>query len=328
MSYLEFKNPWALLLLVPYALMIFWYLYGKVYKGGSAVAVSSKSLVNQNKSFRALTYPYVPILRFIAILLIIVAISRPGKGIDYSTVKNLGIDIMIALDVSGSMGQQDFEPKNRLHVAKKVIADFIKNRESDRIGLVIFGADAYLQCPLTVEHDMITDIVTQLSLKDIDGRRTAVGDGLALAASRMLDSKSKSKVILLLTDGASNAGTIDPLLASSTCKDNNIKVYSIGIGKKYTVLRGPFGITQRRKSDLDIDTLKKIAEDTKGKFFHATSSGVLKKNFQEIDMMEKSSIDLKIYHEFYDKFEIFLFIAMGLFFTEIFLRSIVYRKIP
>jgi len=328
---LEFKHPYALLLLVPYALMIFWYLYGRVYGHDSVIAVSSEKIIDKRKTFRVRTYRYVPALRFLAILFLIIALARPGQGIHYSSIKNLGIDIMVVLDVSGSMAGEDFQPKNRLAVAKDVVRDFIKKRESDRIGMVIFAGEAYLQCPLTSEHDMLTDLADEIDFDSVSVDGTAIGDALALAASRMMDSKAKSRIILLITDGMNNRGTIDPETAAETCKDLGIKIYSVGIGSEGRVsYPNPGGFFGKRYlvNHFDPAMLEQASSLTGGKFYRATSSGVFWDNMKEINMLEKSEVDLKIYHEFYDKFEIFLILAVSLFFVEILMRSAYYRKIP
>lgn len=329
---IEFKNPLFLFLLIPYFIMVFWYVYSRLYARGIAIAVSSESVVKRRNSIRVATYRYVPILRFIAILLLIIALSRPGKGINFSSVKNLGIDIMIALDVSGSMMGEDFQPKNRLAVAKQVILDFIQKRKSDRIGMVVFAGEAYLQCPLTIEHQMITDIVNEVDFGTVAVDGTAIGDALALATSRMMDSKAKSKIILLLTDGVNNKGTIDPETAADACAEMDIKVYCVGIGQDGKVpYPGPAGLPfakNYRYNLFDETGLRKISEVTKGKFYRAKNSGVLWENIKDIDRLEKSEVELKIYHEFYDKFYYFLVAAVALFFLEIVLRSIFYRKIP
>lgn len=331
MTQIEFKNPLLLLMLAPYALMAAWYLYARVYNRESAVAVSSRRIVNQRKSFRVSTYKFLPALRFIAILLLIISLSRPGKGVHYSSVKNLGIDIMIALDVSGSMMGEDFQPKNRLAVARQVIGDFIVKRKSDRIGMAVFAGEAYLQCPLTIEHQMLTDILEDIDFGTVSVDGTAIGDALALSASRMMDDEAKSRIILLLTDGMNNKGTIDPETAAKACQDMGIKIYCVGIGKEgrvpYPSQQGIFG-KQYLFNHFDETVLKKISEMTGGRFYRAQSSGVLWENIQDIDRLEKSEVETKVYHEFYDKFHYLLLAAMALFFLEVILRSAVYRKIP
>ena len=165
MESFEIANPWFLLLLIPWLGLIYGYYFRNLKHSSAAVALSSESIVNKRENFRTRTYPYLPLLRFASLLFIIIALTNPGKGIDYSSVNNRGIDIMIALDLSGSMQAEDFQPKNRLTVAKQVVSDFIDKRKSDRIGLVVFAGDSYLQCPLTAEHDMIKDIISDLDFE-------------------------------------------------------------------------------------------------------------------------------------------------------------------
>jgi Ca-activated chloride channel family protein len=331
MSALEFNNPYYLFLLIPYTVMLFWYIFRKINRRESAIAVSSEKLMPQRHSIRSATYPYLPVLRFCALLLIIIAIARPGRGVHFSSIKNQGIDIVIAMDVSGSMMAEDFQPKNRLAVAKEVIIDFIKRRTTDRLGMVIFAGETYLQCPLTVEHSIINDLVDEIDFKTIPANGTAVGDAIALSTARLIDSKAKSKVILLVTDGRNNTGTIDPETAAKAASEQGVKIYTIGIGKKGEPVPFPTNIPmvkQKIMSDLDDESLIKIAETTGGKFYNATSAGVLWKNFQDIDRLERAEVELKKYHEFYDRFHWLLYIAFGLFISEVALRSIFYRKIP
>jgi Ca-activated chloride channel family protein len=329
---LEFKQPLMLLLLAPYALMVFWYFYARIGGRESAVALSSEKVLPARGSFRAATYRYLPALRFAAVLLLVVALARPGKGVHYSSVKNLGIDIMIALDVSGSMMGEDFQPKNRLSVAKEVVADFISKRKSDRIGMTVFAGEAYLQCPLTVEHPMLIDILSEIDFTSVSVDGTAIGDALALSASRLSDEKARSRIIVLLTDGVNNRGVIDPETAAGACRDLGIKVYCVGIGKEGRVpYPNPGGMVFGKRylmNHFDETMLRDIAEKTGGRFYRAESGGVLWENIQDIDRLEKSEVEVKVYHEFYDRFQYLLAAAMALFFLEILLRSVVYRKIP
>ena len=328
---LEFKNPLFLLLLIPYAAMLAWYIFGKVYSKGAAFAVSSETIIIRKNSIRVMTYKVLPVLRFLTIFLLIIALARPGRGVNYTSVKNLGIDIMIALDLSGSMQGEDFQPKNRLEVAKLVVKDFISKRKSDRIGMVVFAGDAYLQCPLTSEHDILHDITDDLDFTSVAEDGTAIGDAIALATSRMIDSKAKSKIILLLTDGMNNKGSIDPETAAAACAEMGMKIYSVGIGSEgqvpYPGRGGIFG-KQYLYNHFDETSLRKISEITGGKFYRAESSGVLWENIKDIDRLEKSEAELKIYHEFYDKFEMLLFAAFAFFAAEIVLTSVFFRKVP
>lgn len=329
---IEFKNPAFLWLLAPFAAMVFYYLWKRLYGRETAVAISSEKIIKKRDSIRVRTYRFLPALRFLSIFFLIIAMARPGKGIDYSSIKNLGIDIMITLDVSDSMMGEDFQPKNRLSVAKQVVKDFIEKRKSDRIGMVVFSGEAYLQCPLTLEHQMITDIIEDIDFKTVEEEGTAIGEALALTASRMMDSAAKSKIVLLLTDGVNNRGSIDPETASKMCAGLGIKVYTVGIGKEgrvpYPAGEGIFKFKRYLFNQFNEEGIKNISEVTGGKFYRATSSGVLWENIKDIDRLEKSEVEMREYHEFYDRFQIFLVLACALFFIEIILRSVFYRKIP
>ncbi len=234
---------------------------------------------------------------------------------------------MITLDASPSMSSEDFQPKNRLEVAKGVIKDFIKLRKNDRIGLVIFSGEAYFQCPLTLEHQMVEDIVDEINFDSVDKDGTAIGEAVALSASRMTDKGARSKMILLLTDGVNNRGIVDPETASKLCAEMGIKIYTVGIGKKDVAVK--FFSTQKvYRNHFDPESLRTISETTGGKFYQADSGGVLWEKIKDIDRLERSDIEVRHYHEFYDRFQWPLFIAMALFFLELLLRSVVYRKIP
>jgi Ca-activated chloride channel family protein len=332
MMSLEFKNPFLLLLLVPYAVMAAFYVYRKIHQRQAAIALPSETILKKRGSIRVRTYRFLPILRFIAILLLILSVSRPGRGVHYSSIKNTGIDIMITLDVSGSMMGEDFQPKNRLEVAKQVIKDFAGRRGADRIGIVVFSGEAYLQCPLTLEHQMIMEIIDDVDFKTVEEDGTAIGEAITLAASRMMESKSRSRIILLLTDGMNNRGSIDPETAAKACAELDIKVYTVGIGKEGKVpypAGAAFMFGKRYLyNHFDETSLKNISDITSAKFYRATSTGVLWENIKDIDRLEKSEVDTRSYHEFYDRFELLLIIAFSLFALEIILRSVFYRKLP
>jgi Ca-activated chloride channel homolog len=331
MAYLEFRNPYMLLLLIPYCTTIVLYIYFKIYGRETSFELSSSKLIAKRTTFRTATYKGLVVLRFLAVLMLIIALARPGRGIDYTSVNDYGIDIMICLDVSGSMMGEDFQPDNRLAVAKRVVKEFILKRQHDRIGMVVFAGEAFLQSPLTTEKSILSDITDEIDFDSVPVDGTAIGDAIALAASRMTDSTAASRIILLLTDGMNNRGEIDPETAASLCKGMDIKVYTIGIGKEGEVTY-PSGSAFFGKRKLinhfDERGLRKISEMTQARFYRAESSGVLWQNITDIDRLEKSVVETKVYHEFYDRFGLFLLLAAILFFTEIILRSLIYRKIP
>lgn len=332
MSGLEFKNPYTLLLFIPLVIAAFLYLYFKVSKREMSVPVSSVKIIKKQRTFRSISYPFLPLLRFLSLGFLIIASARPGIGVDYTSVKNKGIDIMLVLDVSTSMKGEDFQPHNRLHVAKEVISGFVKNRKTDRIGFVIFAGRPYLQCPLTIEHDMVSDIINDVDFSSVEVDGTAIGDSIMLAVSRMKDSKSESKIILLVTDGMNNRGNVDPETAAQVAADYGIKIYSVGIGKNGPVPY-PTGnkIIMKKtyiENQFDEEAVKKISTISGGKFYRAESSGIFWENVKDIDRLEKTEYDVKVYYEFYDRFYIFIIISSVLFLLEIILRSAVYRKVP
>ncbi|NLV67945.1 MAG: VWA domain-containing protein [Spirochaetes bacterium] len=326
MSNLEFKYPFFLLLLVPWAAAIFYY-YKSSVRGEMPFAVSSRESAGVRKSLRTATYPWLWIFRAVSILLLIISMAGPGRGITYTNVKTRGIDIMVALDLSGSMRNEDFKPDNRLAVAKKVVRGFIERRPGDRIGVVVFARNAYFQCPLTIEHDIVNEIVNDLDFRSVDDDGTAIGDALALAASRMAESSAASRIVLLITDGMNNSGEVDPGTAAKACAAAGIRVYTVGIGSDKKEVRGIFG-SRTVPSDFDGTALEEVAQITGGKYYRATSSGLFWQNISDIDLLEKSDATVNTYYEFESRAGLPLAAGVFLFFLEILLRSAVYRKLP
>jgi Ca-activated chloride channel family protein len=327
-----FKYPLFFLLLIP----LFTYLYFCIFRGtgrsSAAVAISSEGIVRKRESIKTLTYPYIGYTRFVSLFLLIIALAAPGKNISYTSIKNRGIDIMIALDLSGSMRGEDFQPDNRLAVAKRVVSDFISKRKNDRIGLVVFAGNSYLQCPLIVDHEIIRDIVAELDFDTVEEDGTAIGDAIALSASRMMDSSSKGKMVLLITDGMNNRGEVDPETAAKTCSDMNIKVYTVGIGRDgrvpYPNPAGPMWPKHYMMNQFNEEALKSTAELTGGAYFRAESTGIFTASMEQIDRIEKSESDVRAYNEFDDRSGFFLIAGILVFFIEVALRSLFYRKLP
>jgi Ca-activated chloride channel family protein len=331
MEAIGFKYPYFLLLLVP----LFLYIYLSIFRGiGNrrlTIPASSSDMIKKRESIKTKTYPYIIYLRFISIFFLIIALAAPGKNISYTSIKNYGLDIIITLDLSGSMAGEDFQP-NRLEAAKKVVLDFINKRQNDRIGLVVFAGNAYLQSPLTVDHEIIKEIISDLDFDSVDEDGTAIGDAIALSASRLTDSKAKSKLILLITDGVNNRGEIDPETAAEACADMNIKIYTVGIGKDGLVeYPNPAGIIfpkRRLLNQFDGKSLEKISQITGGAYFRADSSGLFSASMEDIDKLEKSTAEVKVYNEFEDRSRWILIVGISLFFIEIILKSLFYRKLP
>jgi Ca-activated chloride channel family protein len=270
-------------------------------------------------------------LRLLALGLLIVALARPQAVSSRQNIHIEGIDIVLALDVSSSMLARDFKP-DRLEAAKQVAKEFIRKRPDDRIGLVIFSGEAFTQVPLTTDHNMIINLFKEVKSGMIEDG-TAIGDGLATAVSRLEESQAISKVIILLTDGVNNSGSVDPLSAAEIAKMFGIRVYTIGVGSRgyapYPV-QDQFGRThmQQMEVQIDEDLLKKIAEETGGKYFRAENNEKLRKIYDEIDKMEKSKIDVQEFKRKYEKFLPFALAAAIIFMVELLLRYMYFRKLP
>ncbi len=329
---LRFESPlfFLALLLLP---LLFWY-EKKRQKGFvfySSLTLFQKETKDQKNIF--LQIPFF--LRVLAFILIVFALARPQLANLHTEVSSEGVDIILALDTSGSMQALDFkignEEVDRLVVVKQVVADFIKHRVSDRVGMVVFGEMAYTQAPLTLDYDVLLSFLNQVEI-GAAGDSTAIGDALALSVKRMKDLPSKSKVIILLTDGRSNAGQITPEKAAEIAAAYGIKVYTIGVGTTGAVpfpQQTVFG-TRRLLVHLDIDeeTLQKIAEKTGGQFFRATDTEGLKKIYATIDKLEKSEAKVKHYEEYRDLFRYFLIPALLLLLLEMVLKETILRKFP
>jgi Ca-activated chloride channel family protein len=271
-------------------------------------------------------------LRTLVLILIVFGMARPQTGRSENTVKSEGVDIMLLLDTSSSMQAQDFKPRNRLHVAKRVIADFVAMRNADRIGLVVFAAQAITQCPLTLDHAILTKLVDQVDFGMLEDG-TAVGVALATACNRLKDSEAKSRIVVLLTDGRNNMGLISPITAAEVAKSLDIKVYTIGVGT-----RGPVPVPVddplfgRRlvpmEMKLDEETLQQIANLTEGEYFRATDKEELMKIYERIDELEKTIIETQSFVSYTDKFSLFIAPALALLLIQLLLGELWLREIP
>ncbi len=267
------------------------------------------------------------VLRCLALAVLIVAIARPQSSLSWQNSTTEGIDIVIASDISGSMLAEDFTP-NRMEAGKNIAIDFIKNRPNDRIGLVIFSGESFTQCPLTIDHEVLINLFKDIKNGMIDDG-TAIGMGLATAVNRLKESDTKSKVIILLTDGSNNTGSIPPITAAEIAKQFGIRVYTVGLGTRgmapYPV-QTPMGIQyQRVPVDVDEGTLTKIAEITGGKYFRATNNSTLKNIYDQIDKLEKAKIDVTQYHKKTELFFPFALIALGFLLLEFVLKNTVFK---
>jgi len=270
-------------------------------------------------------------MRTLGVLLLILALARPQIGNAEREVTSKGIDIMLVLDISSSMRAIDFKP-NRLEAAKKVATQFVNERISDRIGLVVFGGESFLQCPLTIDYDVLKNFISQVEIIDKKYDGTAIGMALANAINRLRESPGKEPVIILLSDGRNNAGELDPLTAADMAKTFGIKVYTIGAGKKGEALypvQTPFGQNYMPvKVDIDEDVLRQVAEKTGGKYFRAEDEQSLATIYDEINQLEKTEYKVKEYTNWQELFAWFLIPAFGLLLGETVLRNTIFRSHP
>ncbi len=327
---LTFANPHLLYLLLVVPLMAGWYWY-KYRKGHPEIQVSStKVFENRAGSIRIYLYHGLFGLRLLAVVLLIIALARPQSTTRRQDISIEGIDIVLALDVSSSMLAQDLKP-DRLRAAKNVALDFFSNRPNDRIGLVIFSGETFTQCPLTTDHSVLEDLFEEIESGMIEDG-TAIGDGLATAVNRLRESKAISKVIILLTDGVNNAGSLDPVSAAEIANIYGIRIYTIGVGTMgmapYPV-QTPYGIRyQNMEVQIDEELLEQVAEMTDGKYFRATSNKKLKQIYKEIDQLERSKIDVTEFRKMTEEFHLLVLLAMVLFALEIILKFTVFRSTP
>jgi Ca-activated chloride channel family protein len=323
-------KPWFLLLLVIVPALVVWYILKRNTTTTSIGFSDISGIQNVRPSFRQRMMHVPFIIRMLIITILIFILTQPQKRFDKSDIKVEGIDILMALDISGSMLSEDFKP-NRIEAAKAVAMQFIDGRPNDRIGLVIFSGEAFMQCPLTIDHKVLKSFFAAVNSGMItDG--TAIGDGLGLSVAHIKKSSAVSKVIILLTDGVNNRGSLDPLTAAEIAQKFGIRVYTIGvgtIGKAPQPFQTAFGI-QYQNVDVQIDEnlLKQIAETTGGQYFRATNRHKLEEIYKQIDKLEKSKIDVTRYNNRHDEYFIFILIAIGLLLVEMILRYTFFKKIP
>jgi Ca-activated chloride channel homolog len=331
---MQLHDPWALALLLVLPLL---YWMERRRRSAAAVRYPTTSVLRRlPHSGRMRLRWLVPALYGVALLLLIIAVARPQRGRAESQYSGEGIDIMLAVDISGSMLAEDFQlagqRANRLAVLKSVVKEFISGRGGDRIGLVLFGARAYTQSPLTLDHGWLLGNLDRAEIGMIEDG-TAIGSGLATAAGRLEASDAKSKVVILLTDGQNNAGKVSPIAAADAAKALGIKVYTIGVGTRGLApfpARDLFGnkVYQPMQVDIDEDTLKQIAGKTGGRYFRATDTESLKQIYGEIDRMERTTFTAPRYLDFDELYPWLLVPALVLLCAEVGLTHTVLRKLP
>ncbi len=329
----RFADPEYLYLLALVPLLAYWY-WKRRAKGSGKIRFSDIHVIKRvGKTAKQRLRHSLFLLRLLFISLIIIAFARPQSGSQMRETTTEGVDIILALDVSSSMLAEDFKPKNRLEAAKKVAEEFIQGRQNDRLGMVIFAGESFTQCPLTLDYGVLMTLLQDIKVADQDWDGTAIGMGIINAVNRLRDSKAKSKVIILLTDGVNNRGEVDPITASNIAAAIDVKIYTIGAGSHGTALY-PVNDPLLGKRfvpmpvEIDEDVLKQIAANTKARYFRATDTKKLSEIYAEIGELEKTKIEVKEFTRYDEFFHYFLMIGLGLFILEMILTNSIFRKLP
>lgn len=325
-----FARPvfFLLLIAVPLLIAFYWYYHNR---NTPEIGISgSGGFLNTRKTFRQRMRHLPFVLRILVITLIIIILARPQTSFDKNDFKVEGIDMLLAMDISGSMLAEDFKP-NRLEASKDVAMNFIDGRPNDRIGLIVFSSEAFMQCPLTIDHTRLKSLFSSVKSGMItDG--TAIGDGLGLSIYHIRKSEAISKVVVLLTDGINNTGSMDPLTAAEIAKKFGVRVYTIGVGSRGMApypFQTNYGIQyQNIEVQIDEDLLRNIAQTTGGEYFRATDKRKLEEIYSQIDKMEKSKIDVTKFTKKKEEYLVFAIIAFALFIIELILRMTAFKKIP
>lgn len=327
--HLSFAQPLFLLLLILLPILLWWQWKNRAQMQPKIRLSSAAAFNGLKPSLRVRLRPLLVVLRSVAFVALVIALARPQSSSVSESVDSDGIDIVLSMDVSGSMMAEDLKP-NRIESAKKVALDFVEKRMNDRIGLVIFSGESFTQCPITIDHNVLKEQLANIKSGMLqDG--TAIGMGLATAVDRLRNSKAKSKIIILLTDGVNNTGLIDPSTALEIAKAYKLRVYCIGVGTRgeapYPV-QTPMGI-QKQMVPVEIDEalLKNIAAQTGGKYFRATNNNSLAAVYKEIDQLEKSKVEVSSFKHFTDLFLPFALLALVCFGLELLLRYTIFRSI-
>ena len=330
---MTFANPPFLALLALIPVLSYWYFKKRNNRSGTIrysnvnVAKTVERVSNRRK-YRHISFA----LRMIALALLVIGFARPQSSHTEEEVTTEGVDIVLAIDISSSMLAEDFKPNNRLEAAKLVASDFIRGRRNDRIGMVVFAAQSLTQCPLTLDYGILLNFLQKIESGMIEDG-TAIGMAIANASNRLRDSKAKSKIIILITDGQNNRGELDPVTAAQVAHAFGIRIYTVGVGKRGTAMYpvdDPIFGKRYVQMPVEIDeaTLTEIAKLTDGKYYRATDKKTLEQIFAEIDQLEKTKIEVKQFTRFKELFASFLFAALLAVVIEVAVTNTKFRKIP
>ncbi|HEX7655291.1 MAG TPA: VWA domain-containing protein [Verrucomicrobiae bacterium] len=331
----SFGRPWCLLFLL--LLPVVAWLKGRRGTPPAFVYSSVQLVRSWQQTSRSHAGAWLAALRWLALALLIVALAQPRLLKNTTEIKASGVDIVVAMDMSGSMISEDFEVQhervNRFNMARQVLSGFIDKRPNDRIGLVLFATQAFIATPLTLDHDFLHENLDRLEIGDIDENATAIGDGLATAINRLRDLKAKSKIVILMTDGQNNSGKLDPLLAADIAKSLGVKVYTVGIGRQGTApmpYTDVFGRRGYRNMPVDVDetTLQKVAAQTGGKYYRADNAEKFRQIYDEIDRFEKTEASVKKFTEYTELFPWFAGAGLVVLLLELALAHTIFRRLP
>lgn len=330
LEHIDFAYPWLLplLLFVPF---LWWHYYKMKRQQQAAFTITTTHFLQPSLSWSAVFFHTPIVFRGLAIAALIVALARPQAKFTEQSTEGEGIDIVLCFDISGSMTEKDFTP-NRLEAAKQVASEFVNNRTGDRIGIVIFSNQSFTLCPITTDKNTVLSQINAIQSGYLETEGTAIGSGLATSVERLKNSKTKTKIIILLTDGVDFGGIIPPDIAKELAKLYGIKVYTIGVGSEKEVdaeVETAMGrITTRKKLEFNETLLQEIAKETGGQYFHAQDKDNLIKTYNSINQLEKSTIKVTTYYRYEDKFHVLIITAFCLILTEVVLKLTVCRKFP
>jgi Ca-activated chloride channel family protein len=334
---MTFAHPYFLLLLLLLPLAA--WLKGRRGRAPAFLYSSVQLVAGLAGARRSRAGAFLAVLRWLVLALFLVALAQPRWMKSRTEVKASGVDIVTALDLSGSMVSEDFVVRgqrvNRFNMARAVLKQFIDQRPNDRIGLVVFAAQAFIAAPLTLDHDFLQENLDRLDIGTINADHTAIGDALSTALNRLRDLKAKSKIIILMTDGQNNAGKVEPLLAADAAAALGVKIYTIGVGMRglapMPVGKNPFTgqtVYQQQPVDIDGDTLQKIAGQTGGKYYRADNAERFREIYAEIDKLEKTEAVINKYAQFNELFPWFVSCGLALLLVEVALGQTAFRRLP
>ncbi len=328
---IQFAHPYYLWLLLLLPILLFWHLFFRKKNITSFNFSNTKPFEKTNRSWRQYLLNVPIVLRMLTLAFIIVAIARPQSSSRAQNVTTEGISIVLALDISESMLAEDFKP-NRIEAAKKVAIDFIEGRPTDQIGLVVFKGESFSSCPITTDHGVLINLLRTINSDMLPTPGTAIGEGLATAIARVKDAKTKSRVVILLTDGVNNSGSIAPETAGEIAKTFGVRVYSVGVGTNGfapTPMKTPFGVQyQNVPVQIDEDMLRKVSKETDGIYYRATNNKKLRDIYAQIDKLEKTKVEVTEFRRYSEEYWPLAVVAGILFLLEFILRYLVLKKIP